>query len=145
MESPLWSSIRRYDRESSEHMDRVAAAILRSGDTVLLCHRRADRSWYPDVWDLPGGHVGPEESPREALSRELREELGINVRLLDAASPRILEEDDVEFHLWVVGDWDGEVRNAAEDEHDAIGWFTRSEVERLPLASERYLDLLFGE
>jgi 8-oxo-dGTP pyrophosphatase MutT (NUDIX family) len=126
-------------------MDRVAAAILRSGDTVLLCHRRADRSWYPDVWDLPGGHVGPEESPREALSRELREELGINVRLPDAASPRILEEDDVEFHLWVVSEWDGEVRNAAEDEHDAIGWFTRPEVERLPLASERYLDLLFGE
>lgn len=126
-------------------MDRVAAAIIRSGEKVLLCHRRADRTWYPDVWDLPGGHVGPEESPREALSRELREELGIDVRLPDAASPKILEEDDVEFHLWVVSEWDGEVRNGAEEEHDDIGWFTSSEVERLPLASERYLDLLFGE
>jgi 8-oxo-dGTP pyrophosphatase MutT (NUDIX family) len=112
---------------------------------VLLCHRRADRTWYPDVWDLPGGHVGPEESPREALSRELREELGIDVRLADAASPEILEEDDVEFHLWVVNEWDGEVRNAAVEEHDDIGWFTRPEVERLPLASELYLDLLFAE
>ena len=126
-------------------MDRVAAAILRSGDKVLLCHRRADRTWYPDVWDLPGGHVGPEESPREALSRELREELGVDVGLPDAASPHILVEDDVEFHLWVVGGWEGEVRNAAEAEHDEIGWFTRSEVERLPLASDRYLDLLFGD
>ena len=126
-------------------MDRVAAAVLRSGDKVLLCHRRADRTWFPDVWDLPGGHVGLEESPREALSRELREELGIDVLLPDGASPEILEEDGVEFHLWVVSEWDGEVRNAAGEEHDVIGWFTRSEVEELPLASELYLDLLFGE
>ena len=126
-------------------MDRVATAILRSGDKVLLCHRRADRTWYPDVWDLPGGHVGPEESPREALSRELMEELGIDVRLPAASTAKILYEDGVEFHLWVVSEWEGEVRNAAEEEHDAIGWFTRPEVERLSLASELYLDLLFGE
>jgi len=126
-------------------MDRVAAAVLRSGDKVLLCHRRADRTWFPDVWDLPGGHVGLEESPREALSRELREELGVDVLLPDGASPEILEEDGVEFHLWVVSEWDGEVRNAAGEEHDVIGWFTRSEVEELPLASELYLDLLFGD
>jgi mutator protein MutT len=126
-------------------MDRVATAILRSRDKVLLCHRRADRAWYPDVWDLPGGHIEPEESPREALSRELREELGIDVRLPDAAPPTILYEDGIEFHLWVVSDWDGEVRNMAEDEHDAIGWFTRPELERLPLASDTYLDLLFDD
>ena len=126
-------------------MDRVATAVLRSRDKVLLCPRRADRAWYPDVWDLPGGHVTPEESPRQALSRELREELGIDVRLPEGSSATILYEDGVEFHLWVVGDWEGEVRNVAEDEHDAIGWFTRSEVERLSLASDRYLDLLFGE
>jgi 8-oxo-dGTP pyrophosphatase MutT (NUDIX family) len=124
-------------------MDRVAAAILRSGDEVLLCHRRADRTWYPDAWDLPGGHVGPEESPREALSRELREELGIDVGLPDAASPEIFIEDGVEFHLWVVWEWDGQIRNAAEEEHDDIGWFTRPEVDQMTLASERYLDLLF--
>jgi mutator protein MutT len=125
-------------------MDRVATAILRSRDRVLLCHRRADRAWYPDVWDLPGGHVEPEESPREALIRELKEELGIDVGLLEASSSKILYENGIEFHLWVVSEWDGEVRNAAEDEHDAIGWFTRPEVERLPLASETYFDLLFG-
>jgi mutator protein MutT len=126
-------------------MDRVAAAILRSRDKVLLCHRRADRAWYPDVWDLPGGHVAPEESPREALSRELREELGIDVGPPEAASAKILYEDGVEFHLWVVSEWDGEVKNMAEEEHDAIGWFTRPEVEGLSLASVRYLVLLFGE
>jgi hypothetical protein len=69
--------------------------------------------------------------------------LGVDVRLPDAASPEILEEDGVEFHVWVVSEWDGEVRNAAEEEHDDIGWFTRPEVKSLPLASELYLELLF--
>ena len=30
--------------------------MLRCGERILLCHRRPDRAWYPDVWDLPGGH-----------------------------------------------------------------------------------------
>jgi 8-oxo-dGTP pyrophosphatase MutT (NUDIX family) len=77
-------------------MDRVATAILRSRDRVLLCHRRADRAWYPDVWDLPGGHVEPEGSPREALIRELKEELGIDVGLLEASSSKILYENGIE-------------------------------------------------
>ncbi|WP_433427484.1 NUDIX hydrolase [Nonomuraea sp. CA-141351] len=36
---------------------RIVTAVLRDGDRVLLCHRSAGRRWYPDVWDLPGGHV----------------------------------------------------------------------------------------
>jgi 8-oxo-dGTP diphosphatase len=54
-------------------------AFLRDGKRVLLCHRSADRRWYADVWDLPGGHVEAGESPSIALVRELREELGISI------------------------------------------------------------------
>ncbi|WP_084685963.1 NUDIX domain-containing protein [Nonomuraea coxensis] len=56
---------------------RFVTAVLRDGDRVLLCHRNAGRRWYPDVWDLPGGHVEEGEDPKESLVRELREELGI--------------------------------------------------------------------
>ena len=58
---------------------RIVAAFLRDGNRVLLCHRSARRRWYPDVWDLPGGHVESGELPGRALVRELREELGITV------------------------------------------------------------------
>ena len=36
--------------------DVVAGVLIRDGH-VLLCHRSPAREWYPDVWDLPGGHV----------------------------------------------------------------------------------------
>lgn len=56
----------------------VAAALVRSGE-VLLTHRSPSRQWYPDVWDLPGGHVEDGESELQALGREVREELGVHV------------------------------------------------------------------
>ena len=108
-----------------------------------MCHRRADRDWYPNVWDLPGGHVRPGETPAQALVRELAEELGVEVGLPDAEAALILVEDLIEFHIWWVAEWTGEVRNAAKQEHDSIGWFTESEVRDLDLASSMYVDLLF--
>lgn len=35
----------------------VVAGLLVRGTEVLLGHRSPGRRWYPDVWDLPGGHV----------------------------------------------------------------------------------------
>ena len=58
---------------------RIVTALLRDGNRILLCHRSPRRRWYPDVWDLPGGHVEPGELPGAALARELREEHGIDV------------------------------------------------------------------
>jgi 8-oxo-dGTP diphosphatase len=60
---------------------RIVTALLRDADRILLCHRSPRRRWYPDVWDLPGGHVEPGEMPGAALARELREELGIAIAI----------------------------------------------------------------
>src|SRR5215467_12963763 len=68
---------------------RIVTAFLRDADRVLLCHRSAQRRWYPDVWDLPGGHVEPEELLAAALARELREGSGGGVTSAAASgSPR---------------------------------------------------------
>lgn len=54
----------------------VVAGVLVEADKVFLCHRSASRRWYPNVWDLPGGHIEEDESPAHALVRELREASG---------------------------------------------------------------------
>lgn len=56
----------------------VTAAIIRKGDTVLLT-RRPENTRHGGMWEFPGGKLGPEESPEEALCREIREELGIKI------------------------------------------------------------------
>jgi 8-oxo-dGTP diphosphatase len=55
----------------------VAALVLRDGE-VLLTQRRADQD-LPLLWEFPGGKIERGESPEEALARELREELGVEV------------------------------------------------------------------
>ncbi len=116
---------------------RVVAAILYRGQDVLLCHRSAERQWYPDVWDLPGGHVDDGESPTEALARELGEELSITVEALPSEPDFGWSDDDVSISVWTVEDWVGEPVNAAPDEHDEIGWFTGPELATLNLADRR--------
>lgn len=54
----------------------VAAAVIIRGDKVLLTQRPRG-THLEDHWEFPGGKVEADEDPREALARELREELGV--------------------------------------------------------------------
>jgi 8-oxo-dGTP diphosphatase len=54
----------------------VAAAVLVEAGRVLLSQRKAG-THLAGAWEFPGGKVEAGEDPREALRRELREELGI--------------------------------------------------------------------
>ena len=113
----------------------VAAALLVREGRVLLCHRHPNRRWYPDVWDLPGGHIDVHEAPAAALRRELQEELGVDVTQADDRPWRTLEPDaGLTLHLWIVDRWHGEVENRAPEEHDQIKWFRPDEVDQLDLA-----------
>jgi len=71
-----WSSATPGLRRYINPMTTVVAAILRSNGKVLICRRRADQP-HALKWEFPGGKVEPGESPEAALTRELREELGI--------------------------------------------------------------------
>jgi 8-oxo-dGTP diphosphatase len=56
----------------------VAAGVLIERGRVLLSQRKAG-THLEGAWEFPGGKVHPGEDPRDALRRELREELGIDV------------------------------------------------------------------
>ena len=110
----------------------AVAALVRDG-RVLLAHRHPRRRWYPDCWDLLGGHVEPGEQPEEAVRRECREELGV---VIHDPRPIDLEFDhpSLEMHAFVVTQWEGEPVNVAPDEHDDLRWFRPDELAGLTLA-----------
>src|SRR6185295_20197815 len=72
----------------------AAGCLVRDG-AVLLERRPDDAKVTPGVWDIPGGHVEPGETPEQTLVRELREELGIEAEVFrlgivqDEQSPRV--------------------------------------------------------
>lgn len=55
----------------------VGAVIVRNGE--ILCARRGPEGQLPGMWEFPGGKVEGDESPREALIREIDEELGCEI------------------------------------------------------------------
>lgn len=117
----------------------VVGALVREG-RVLLVHRSPHRRAYPDVWDLPGGHIETGETELAALTRELREELGVQIATGSATHLCRLDSgigwESVRLSAWVVGEWRGIPANVAPYEHDAIRWFR---VDEFPLLAHERL------
>lgn len=121
----------------------VAAAFIRHHGRVLLCHRRPTREWYPDCWDLVGGHLEPGESAEAAIVRECREELGITVRAAQSI-PVELDDPAITMHAFLIDTWEGEITNHAPEEHDKVEWFAPDDLHKLNLADPRFLPWLVG-
>ena len=115
----------------------IALAGLVHNDKLLLGHRHPARRWYPDCWDLIGGHIEVGESPEQAVRRECREEIGVDVSELQPVHVELTDPALVP-HAFLVTGWVGRPVNAAPDEHDALGWFTARDFPRLRLADPRY-------
>ena len=123
-------------------MIRCACAVLLMGREILLGRRSPDRQFYPDVWDLFGGHCEGLESPSEALVRELGEELGIHpteFELIDILDePNSEAHGAHEYHVFRVTAWQGEPRNVQPLEHSEVKWFAIGDAVELELADPRY-------
>jgi len=112
----------------------VAGAIIRDG--LLLAARRLTPVELAGRWELPGGKVDVDELPRDAMRRELIEELGIDVQVNErlAAPPDLagavdgdwpLTESSVlrVYHVDILG---GDV--TAGVAHDEIRWLGRDDL-----------------
>jgi 8-oxo-dGTP diphosphatase len=62
-------------------MIRVVAAVIVRDGKILICQRRHDDS-FPLKWEFPGGKIEPGEDDSQALAREIREELGVEAKVL---------------------------------------------------------------
>ena len=94
-------------------MKRVVAAVIVQGGKLLVCQRTRHQT-MPLKWEFPGGKIEEGEQPRDALRRELDEELGITATVGDEIA-RIQHEypngSMVELRFFVVREFRGELEN----------------------------------
>lgn len=118
------------------------AALLVQSQHILLGKRAPNRAFYPDVWDVVGGHVEPGESHEQALQRELAEELGIVPRAWThvdtVAEPHPERYGLGQYYFYVVTAWDGTPTNRQPHEHATIAWFSFEQAALLSLAHPSY-------
>jgi len=110
----------------------VAAAVILRDDGTFLLGRRPPGGIYAGYWEFPGGKLEVGETPRQALSRELHEELGIE---LETAYPWIVREfvyehAHVRLYFFRVRRWSGELHDL---QHDALAWQFSGKVDVSPL------------
>jgi 8-oxo-dGTP diphosphatase len=110
----------------------AVAALVRDG-LVLLVHRHPSRRWYPDCWDLVGGHVELGELPHQTVSRECLEELGVHV-YDPLPIPMTVSDPTLDMHAFLITRWEGEPVNAAPEEHDDLRWFRPRDLPDLKIA-----------
>jgi 8-oxo-dGTP diphosphatase len=94
-------------------MKRVVAALIWKDRKVLICQRTRHQT-MPLKWEFPGGKIEEGEQPRDALRRELDEELGIQAVIGDEVA-RIRHEypngNAVELRFFDVHEYSGEIEN----------------------------------
>ena len=86
----------------------VAVGVIKNNKNQVLLSRRSSNVHQAGLWEFPGGKLKPGETLREALSRELNEELGLTV---NSAEPLIkiyhdYEKYSVLLDVWHVDSWE---------------------------------------
>jgi len=108
-------------------MKRVVAALIFQDDKILVCQRTRHQT-MPLKWEFPGGKIEEGEQPRDALHRELEEELGIDAKIGPEVS-RIVHEypggGSVELRFFVVKEYKGTLENKIFRD---LRWSLRSEL-----------------
>jgi 8-oxo-dGTP diphosphatase len=94
-------------------MKQVVAALIVRDDRVLVCQRTRHQA-MPLRWEFPGGKIETGEQPRDALRRELDEELGISASIGDEVARiqhRYANGGAIELRFYVVREFEGELDN----------------------------------
>jgi 8-oxo-dGTP diphosphatase len=86
---------------------------------------------YPNMWDVPGGHVEANELPEKCIIREMKEEMDLDLFEFELFS-KIEFEDRIEYTFWARADLDIDHIELAEGQK--LKWFTRDDAKQTPLA-----------
>ena len=84
--------------ERGEHMTEVVAALIWQGERFMICQRPAHKA-RGMLWEFVGGKVEPGESKEQALVRECREELAVEVAVGDIFLEVTHTYPDITVHL----------------------------------------------
>jgi len=115
-------------------MKRSGASIIflnPHGEVLLLLRDNRPDIPYPDMWDLPGGHVEEDETPEACIVREMQEEIETDVS--GCRSHAVYDFADRIEHIFLMN-LDLPAEAIPLHEGQRLGWFAERDMEGLPIA-----------
>ena len=106
----------------------VVAAIIKKGDQYLLA-KRSNEKYMGLKWEFPGGKVEPNETFKDALSREILEELNVNIDIHNKVAEESYQDQEINivlhYYLCTLID-----TNIILSEHEAIEWVKKQDFSK---------------
>lgn len=125
-------------QRSENELIRVVAAVVSRDGELLVCQRPLHKR-HGGLWEFPGGKCEPGESDEDALRRELREELGVELASAGGMALEVRDPGSAYLIIFIPVTIFG---TAVPLEHAALEWGTPQSVAKLPLApsDRRFLE-----
>ena len=108
-------------------VEHIAVGVLINGDDHVLIAKRSADKHMGNKWEFPGGKVENGETSQEALCRELKEELGIDVVSAELLTDVVhaYEDKKVILDVYEVTEWQGEAKGM---EQQPLLWVEKQEL-----------------
>jgi len=132
--------------EKKEMRHIASVFIIDEKDRVLIILRSKTAEKNPNTWEIPGGHVDPEDKDYEASAvREAKEEVGLTIHSLNKLKDE--EYHNRIKHYFVTDQYEGEIKIVANPEtnvieHSEYKWASIEDIEQLKQQSRVSLYLM---
>jgi len=109
---------------------------------ILLGKRSPTKKTHPGCWSIPGGKVEPGEKLEKALKREVREETGINVKIIRLLGIAEQFHDDHHHIVFYFKAKPVSGKIKAGSELVDIGWFSLGDINKMKISkrNKKYLN-----
>ena len=106
----------------------VVAAIIKKDNSYLIAQRNKNK-YMGLKWEFPGGHVEPNETFHEALSREIQEELSIDINVGEKIAEEKYKDDQINIilHYYLCSEKSGTMKL---NEHENIAWIEKKDFDK---------------
>lgn len=111
----------------SSHSVHVVGAIVYRDGAVFAARRNPERS-AGGLWEFPGGKVEADESPEQALAREIREELSVEINVGQEIDSSVSTVGDSQIELTCFGVTFNGPEPTSSTDHDALAWIDVSQL-----------------
>ena len=106
----------------------VVAAIIKKNGSYFIAQRNKEK-YMGLKWEFPGGKVDPGETLSEALSREIHEELNINISVHEKLAQEKYKDNEINIvlHYFLCSIIDGTIKL---NEHEAMKWVEKKDFNK---------------
>lgn len=129
-----------------EKIQRIeATAFILKNNKLLILKRSKNKKVLPEYYEMPGGGIEFGESPEEAIKREVKEEAGLNIKVLKpyATFSDVINDKqyiDIQFYAEVIG----ENKVKLSDEHTKFEWIEKEEIDNYKFSEQMKNVILKG-